>query len=77
MSRHVDCVTNGCMNQIGNHATCHDGCDLLDADKIQAEIERLIPSAESGMQWAHICWLESQMIAARFASAGIKVELRT
>ncbi len=31
------------------------------AQEIQAEIDRLIPQAESGEDWAHICALELQI----------------
>lgn len=35
---------------------------LSRAEEIQSEIERLIPRAETGEQWAHICLLEKQML---------------
>lgn len=31
-------------------------------DGFKSEIERLRPKAETGEQWAHICWLEAQMV---------------
>jgi len=32
---------------------------------LQAEIARLLPKAESGEQWAEICALEADLIAAK------------
>jgi hypothetical protein len=36
----------------------------LDADDIHTEIDRLIPFAETGEQWAHICALEAAYVEA-------------
>lgn len=32
-----------------------------DADDLQAEIARLRPKAETGEQWAHLCWLSQRI----------------
>jgi hypothetical protein len=57
MKRHEECIADGCQNKLGNHAECRGECDAL-----QAEINRLLPKAESGEQWAHICDLESKLV---------------
>jgi hypothetical protein len=36
----------------------------MNSQELQAEINRLIPKAETGAQWAEICRLEAEMIAA-------------
>lgn len=36
----------------------------LDADDLREEIERLMPKAETGEQWAHICALEAAYVEA-------------
>jgi hypothetical protein len=45
------------------------------ADELQAEIERLIPKAETGEQWAEICRLEAEMIVARCTQVGVPAKL--
>ena len=39
------------------------------AQEIKSEIERLIPMAESGEQWAEICRLEAEMDGGPFYCA--------
>lgn len=38
---------------------------LATYEEIAALIDRLIPKAETGEQWAHICLLEQQMLELR------------
>jgi len=45
------------------------------ADQLQAEIERLIPKAESGEQWGEICRLEALMVAQLCKELGVPAEL--
>lgn len=56
-------------------ADCHFGGSLADdADDLTDEIDRLIPDAETGEQWAHICALEAAYVEAvgrRFCVLGV------
>lgn len=63
MDKHENC-TDIC--QIKEHKG-YRSCDETsgECEELRAEIARLIPKAESGEQWAHICWLESKLEAQR------------
>jgi hypothetical protein len=38
---------------------------MTQADRIQGQIDQLIPKAETGEQWAEVCRLEAELIALR------------
>ena len=60
------------------HAECEDRCQLREhkgydscqlagrCEWLQDEIERLVPKAETGEQWAYICKLEAELNSGPF-----------
>jgi hypothetical protein len=57
------------MTEITAHLSTED-----QIEDIQNEIDRLRISAETGEQWAHICWLEARKVNLRIS--GINNALR-
>ena len=46
------------------------------SDELKREIELLIPKAETGAQWAEICRIEAEMVAALCREMAIPHEVR-
>lgn len=61
MERHEDCADECQIHEHKGYTSCEHTTGRC--ERLAAEIERLIPKAETGAQWAHICLLESNLVA--------------